>query len=248
MNSTKTGKNIAIATICPKFQLLSWSEIPIERASACCITRNLKIPHNCGAPHRKTLNSSKRRTFFTDIMLRTFALKIFECFNRLTTFGRRRAESVQIRVLASTTDTNSEPPTAKTPKAIVSVLDRVDPSVQQSRVIFAASTGDITAGGEPDFEMPIWLGPTFGIIREMKVYKNKIHDIQMTLSRSSFRSESAPLLHTKSIDTIVTKAAAHVTSTVKPAHSLALMPNSFLIKMTTEASWTENVSRAAASA
>ena len=85
---------------------------------------------------------------------------------------------------------------AKAPETIVSVLDRVDPSVQQSRVIFAAPTGDIMVGREPGFEMPIWLGPKFDVIREMKVYKNKIHDIQMGLSQSSFRSESAPLLHT----------------------------------------------------
>src|SRR5438045_1155958 len=124
-------------------------------------------------------------------MLRTFILKVIECFNRLTTSGKRRAKSVRIRVLAGTTDTNSEPPTTKTPEAIVSVLDRVDPSVQQSRVICAASTGDSMVGREPGFEIPIWLGPKFDVIREMKVYKNKIHDIQMGLSQSSFRSESA---------------------------------------------------------
>ena len=55
-------------------------------------------------------------------------------------------------MLADTTDTNSEPPTTKTPEAIVSVLDRVDPSVQQSRVICAASTGDSMVGREPGFE------------------------------------------------------------------------------------------------
>ena len=83
--------------------------------------------------------------------------------------------------------------------------------------------------------MPIWLGPKSDIICEMKVYKNKIHEMQTTLSRTSFRPHSAQLLHTKSIDTIVTKAAAHVTSTVKPPKSLALMPKSILIKMMAEA-------------
>src|SRR5271156_1193202 len=82
----------------------------------------------------------------------------------------------------------------------------------------------------------------------MKVYRNKAHDMQVMLSLTSGLSNFAPQLQTKSIGNIVSKAAAQVTSTVKPPKSWALMPKSFLIKMTTEASWTEKVSRAAASA
>jgi hypothetical protein len=79
----------------------------------------------------------------------------------------------------------------------------------------------------------------------MKVYRNKTHDMQIMLSLTSGLSNFAPQLQTRSIGS---KATTHVTSTVKAPKSRALTPKSFLVRMTTEASWTEKVGRAAASA
>jgi hypothetical protein len=87
--------------------------------------------------------------------LRTFTVKIPECFHRSTISGRRRINSIQIRVPTTTIHRKSEPPIAKMSKATVSCFERFEPSVQQSCSILAASAGDITAGGEPDFETPI---------------------------------------------------------------------------------------------